>query len=192
MSSVTPSIQTQKSAFRTSVRHSLQQISPEVHTVASDKILTRLVAHPSWHDSHRVLFFWPLPDEPDLRPLLDKKGSRQLFLPKIQENALIFFEIDSPKDLEKGPFELLQPKSSLPQIAPEKLDLICVPGLAFSLKGARLGRGKGFYDRLLASPLPATRIGICFHQQLFPTIPTEPHDCHVHHILTEYSNLDVR
>jgi len=88
-------------------------------------------------------------------------------------------------------------------ISPAQLDVIFVPGLAFSLsverrdaeKNARekssreiirLGRGGGFYDRLLAHPeLRAKKIGVCFDAQIFPELPREPHDCLMDAVITE-------
>jgi len=63
-------------------------------------------------------------------------------------------------------------------------DLVLVPGLAFDRHGHRLGRGGGFYDRWLEKTgLPT--IGLCFSCQLVDAIPCEPHDIHVHAVLTE-------
>ncbi len=57
----------------------------------------------------------------------------------------------------------------------EGVELILVPGVAFDSRGNRLGRGKGYYDRLLAG-IPAFKVGICFDFQRFDRLPAEPHD----------------
>jgi 5-formyltetrahydrofolate cyclo-ligase len=57
-----------------------------------------------------------------------------------------------------------------------EIDLAVIPGVAFDRHGARLGRGKGYYDRLLSLMLNAYKIGICFPFQLLEHIPSEPHD----------------
>jgi len=60
---------------------------------------------------------------------------------------------------------------------PEMLDLVVVPGVAFTRDGARLGRGRGYYDRYLSRPgLRAFCVGVCFAHQLVDTLPVEPHD----------------
>jgi len=64
-----------------------------------------------------------------------------------------------------------------------RLDFILVPGVAFDLQGRRLGRGKGFYDQILAV-VRGTVCGVAFDQQITPEIPVEPHDAVVNCILT--------
>ena len=62
-------------------------------------------------------------------------------------------------------------------VLPDEIDAIVVPGVAFTVKGVRMGRGKGFYDRYLAqSGFAALKIGVCYREQLVPDIPAEPHD----------------
>jgi 5-formyltetrahydrofolate cyclo-ligase len=58
-----------------------------------------------------------------------------------------------------------------------------VPGLAFDRFGRRLGRGRGFYDRLLAE-IPGQRCGVAFDQQILEALPTEPHDSQMHALAT--------
>ena len=64
-----------------------------------------------------------------------------------------------------------------------RLDFVLVPGIAFDLQGRRLGRGKGYYDRLLAEVRGKT-CGVAFDEQIVDEIPVEPHDIHVNCILT--------
>jgi 5-formyltetrahydrofolate cyclo-ligase len=71
-------------------------------------------------------------------------------------------------------------------VALEDLDLVLVPGLAFDEKGARLGRGGGFYDRLLASKSATTlAMGVAFAFQLESKLPLEPHDVAMDAVLTD-------
>jgi 5-formyltetrahydrofolate cyclo-ligase len=69
-------------------------------------------------------------------------------------------------------------------VAPEEIDLILIPGLAFTRKGERLGRGGGYYDRFLARVgLRAVKLGICFKEQLLEELPIESHDARVDRVL---------
>ena len=71
-------------------------------------------------------------------------------------------------------------------IPPDEFDLVLVPGAAFTADGQRLGRGGGFYDKLLATPgFRAFKIGICFDYQLVPAVPLESHDQRVDRVATE-------
>jgi 5-formyltetrahydrofolate cyclo-ligase len=72
------------------------------------------------------------------------------------------------------------------QVAVDQIDLIIVPGVAFDRDGSRLGHGLGYYDKLLARARPETlRVALAFDCQIFPTLPTAPHDVPMHVIVTE-------
>lgn len=78
-------------------------------------------------------------------------------------------------------YDILGPSLDAPESRPE---VILIPGLAFSEKGERLGRGKGFYDKYLHK-YRGVKIGICFEVQLENHIPTEEHDIHLDYLVTE-------
>jgi 5-formyltetrahydrofolate cyclo-ligase len=85
--------------------------------------------------------------------------------------------------LGTGKFGVREPVASCEKIVLKHLDLILVPGLAFGLDGHRLGRGKGFYDRLLAV-LHGPACGVAFDEQIVSVLPVEPHDLRLNCILT--------
>ena len=70
------------------------------------------------------------------------------------------------------------------RVAPEAIDLVVVPGLAFGRRGRRLGYGKGYYDRLLARS-PAVRAGLCYAAQVFPEVPAGLRDAVMDFVVTE-------
>ncbi|MFM8885802.1 MAG: 5-formyltetrahydrofolate cyclo-ligase, partial [Chthoniobacterales bacterium] len=73
-----------------------------------------------------------------------------------------------------------------PAFDPREAEIIFVPGLAFTAEGQRLGRGRGFYDRLLAAlPEDILRVGVCFAEQIVADIPSEPHDKEVDVVLSQ-------
>ena len=76
-----------------------------------------------------------------------------------------------------------EPVSSCLEIPPEKFDLILVPGVAFDWNGNRLGRGRGFYDQLLAKTA-GVKCGVGHDFQLIGKVPAEPHDARVNFIVT--------
>ena len=91
------------------------------------------------------------------------------------------------KDLVPGPRGVLEPDASRCKIVPlERIDIAILPGLAFDEKGARLGSGKGYYDRLIPRLAITTRkVALTFEEQIVPQIPMESHDKHVDIIITE-------
>ncbi len=90
---------------------------------------------------------------------------------------------DFTQDLQTGRFGIREPRDTCAKIPLNRLDLILVPGLAFDLDGRRLGRGKGYYDRLLA-PYRGQACGVAFDQQIVPEVPAGSLDVRLSYILT--------
>ncbi|HEY1489955.1 MAG TPA: 5-formyltetrahydrofolate cyclo-ligase [Verrucomicrobiae bacterium] len=86
-------------------------------------------------------------------------------------------------DIFTGKFDVSEPLPSCVEIPLNKFDLVLVPGMAFDLHGNRLGRGRGFYDRILAEA-SGIKCGVAYDIQLQESIPTEPHDAGVDFIFT--------
>ena len=83
--------------------------------------------------------------------------------------------------------ELMVHGGVLPEHEPDpaSVDVVIVPGLAFTLRGDRLGQGGGWYDRFLAGLRPdAVTIGVGFREQLVDHLPVEPHDIRLDHVVT--------
>ena len=85
--------------------------------------------------------------------------------------------------MKQGAFGIWEPADDT-AVDPSLLEWIVVPGVAFDRRMNRLGRGKGYYDRLLRQT-PARKIGICYGLQLVDEIPAEPHDIQMDLIITE-------
>lgn len=97
--------------------------------------------------------------------------------------------------LVRSPMGMPEPLATWSQVRPEALDLVLVPGSAFSVhNGHRLGYGKGFYDRLLAQAPQALKVGLCFDVQLFAgaDFPSDPHDVALDALVTESGIRDLR
>ena len=88
-----------------------------------------------------------------------------------------------PHDLQPGAFGIMEPTGT-PVADPSTVDVAVIPGMAFDAAGHRLGRGKGYYDRLLSRMPHTYRIGLCHAWQLVPHVPTDDHDVCMHRICT--------
>ena len=175
-----------KSALRTMIRARLEKIPPAVRAVESIALCERLKTQmPS---ARTILFFSPLPDELDVWPVLE------LSLAQGVNCALPFFNAEKKNygakiiqtlatDIVTGKFGVREPASTCAEIPLNQFDLILVPGMAFDLNGNRLGRGQGFYDRLLENA-SGIKCGVGYDFQLLEKIPAEPHDAKVDFILT--------
>ena len=88
--------------------------------------------------------------------------------------------------LQRHPLGFDQPVSESEELAPSDLDVILLPGLAFDSTGARLGRGKGYYDELLGRCRPdVDTVGVCLERRVLAEVPVEPHDRRVRWLVTE-------
>lgn len=127
-----------------------------------------------------VLAFAPLPGEVDIRPLVEELASQQrLCLPRVSGSELLLHRVASLAALHRGAHGIEEPSPGEPLVGAAEIEVVVVPGLAFSPSGARLGRGGGHYDRLLPR-LRARRVGVCFEFQVRASLPEEPHDARVH------------
>ncbi len=128
-----------------------------------------------WQQAHTILLYHALPDEPDLQMLYD--DNRQLLLPVVVGDDLVLRHYRGGASLQEGAFHILEPTGEdFPRERYDEIDLVLVPGMAFDNEGHRLGRGRGYYDRLLPRLTKAYKIGVCFPFQLVPRVPAEPHD----------------
>ncbi len=124
-----------------------------------------------------VAAFSAMPGEVDLRAMLSD-SERVWVLPKVRGEVLSLHRIeDAEQDLQIGAYGIPEPKEGLEDVAIGEVDLFLCPGLGFDRKGGRIGRGKGFYDRMLEHAKPdAIKLGVCFEFQLVDEIEMEPHD----------------
>ena len=175
----------EKSQRRAQLRQAMATMSATERAEASGKIRTYLEAL-GIHDQS-VAAFAALPGEPDLLgPSLSLPVGWHL--PCVEnETELGLFRVSRPGDLVTGAFSIREPDPArCERVSPETIDIFLVPGLGFDPEtGHRLGRGKGFYDRMLAQASDSARlIGVAFSRQLGP-VPAEPHDIPMSHLLTE-------
>jgi 5-formyltetrahydrofolate cyclo-ligase len=177
-----------KQVLRAEVRQRLTSMTQAQRNGASAAACALLETHSLWKNAQSVLFFAPLPQELDVWPLLPTaiKGGKAVALPSFSATSNEYFACevrDVSTDLKTGKFGIREPADHCQKLSLKRLDLILVPGVAFDLSGRRLGRGKGFYDRLLAT-VSGTRCGVAFDEQIVGEVPAAPHDQCVNCILT--------
>ena len=177
-----------KAALRRQLRERLQSLSAEERSHASAQIRQRLAEQPVWRKARSILLYAPTASEPDLWPLaiealsLGKSVALLRYLP--DRDSYVPCLIREPSgDLQPGRFGIPEPAAHCPKFELKQLDLALVPGIGFTLDGGRLGRGKGYYDRLLAE-VPGFKCGVAFNCQVAAEFPLEPHDVRLNCILT--------
>lgn len=165
-----------KSLLRREVRARLAVLDAYEKRLRSQYICDEVKKHLAVSGARVVALFSPLGYEPDIWPLVESLASTvSVVLPRVEGDVMNFYVYDR-NSMAVGSFGISEPRNSVGVDAGE-IDAVVVPGLAFTVDGARMGRGKGYYDKYLSqSGFAALKIGVCYREQLVPHIPTEPHD----------------
>jgi 5-formyltetrahydrofolate cyclo-ligase len=178
----------QKTEMRELTRAALKKVSVAARTQASLKLCGKLKEQSFFQNAISVLFFAPLPDEVNVWPLLEEtlaKG-KIVALPRFDSERK-HYTAHRIQNLETqimtGPFNVREPKLECLKIPFADFDLVLVPGIAFDLRGNRLGRGMGFYDRLLVD-VRGIKIGIALDEQIAGEVPAGKTDIKMDFILT--------
>lgn len=177
-----------KHALRNLQRIEGKRLTRSERQLQSEIILAQIKKHPHWIQSHSILAYIPMLDEPDILHLLQDvlECGKTLCLPQFVPDSntyqpAIIHDLD--RDLTPGQYGILEPASMCLVANTSHMDLTLVPGLAFDRHGWRLGRGKGYYDRLLDG-LDGVRFGIAFDFQWVESVPHETLDQKMDWIIT--------
>ena len=184
-----------KKEMRTAMKTRLAAVSKDETLGASKSVLAQLESLEQWKRAEIVLAFLSMKDEIDTAPIIKavQDQGKTLAVPRVAGKDLVFYQIAYlEKDVAPGAFGILEPLIEIPEIDIKTLSehhsVALVPGLAFDKENFRLGRGKGFYDRFLASAGDSLyKIGIGYSFQLVEKVPREPHDKALDLIITSRS-----
>ena len=174
-----------KSELRKIVSEQLKKLSPQETSLKSAAICKIISQISDWQKAEVVCIFAPLQGEPDLELL--EMGGRRVCYPRVNAKELDLYYVADSQSMEPSRWGIREPVPGIHPVADlTEIDLIFVPGLAFSKTGGRLGRGAGFYDRLFARPgWRARKIGVGFDSQLVTELPLESHDHELGGVVTE-------
>lgn len=177
----------QKPEIRAWVRGLKSACTPEQLRARSLRACARILSDGLWRAAGTVLLYHALPDEVDTSSLLRDAMlmGKRVLLPRVVGDELEL-RVYAPDKLSPGAFGIMEPTGELfPPSHYAGIDLAIVPGMAFDRHGSRLGRGKGYYDRLLPLLHNAYRMGLCYSFQLLDHIPAEGHDARMDEVVTD-------
>ncbi|HZT22676.1 MAG TPA: 5-formyltetrahydrofolate cyclo-ligase [Verrucomicrobiae bacterium] len=183
-----------KAALREKMLAVLKAIPPAQRQSDSEKICARLEQQEFFKTARAILFFAPLPEEANLWPLLPKAlaAGKMAALPCFDAENQRYTPrrvSDLHVEILPGRFGIREPAPACLEIPPDDLDLVLVPGVAFDRHGRRLGRGKGFYDRLLQNTR-VIKCAVAFDEQMVEAIPAEAHDVRMDFVVTPTQCLE--
>ncbi len=179
----------EKSDIRRKIKALRTMLSDEDKNSAAEEVFEQLEKTAAFLLADKILMYHSLPDELQTIAFLKKWGDRKkFFLPRVNGVNLDILPYDQSR-LELGSFQIEEPTGD-DLTDPAEIELIIVPAVAFDHKGNRLGRGKGFYDRLLQTTR-ATKIGVGYDFQLLEEIPAEPHDIPMDMVITQKHYIKV-
>ena len=152
--------------------------------IASEKIHKKLRKNQIFHDAKKIGSYYPIGSEVLTQNIMQEILSigKELYLPKMIEDEIEFRKITDFSCLEKGNFDIMEPKDDCP--VDNNLDLLLVPTVGISQDGVRLGYGHGFYDKFLSKNKIET-ISLILEKQVIKKIPRSDHDIVMNWILTE-------
>jgi len=150
-----------------------------------------LAALSLFKQAEMVALYSPVRNEVATSHLFEEaiSAGKRVCYPTVTGEQIFFQRVENSADLRPGTFGVLEPAGGDP-VDVEQIDLMVIPGLAFSSCGERLGYGKGFYDRFLACPVTFASIGLCYDFQVYQKLPVEEHDQRVSYIVTEHRVID--
>ena len=170
-----------KKQLREEIRNRKRSYSRERLHDMSLALERTMMERREWWESQTVLLYHALPDEVDTSLLLSAalESGKTVLLPRVDGERLTLHPYD-PSQMQSGEYGIMEPQTpEFPESRYEEIDMALVPGMAFDRRGHRLGRGKGFYDRLLPSLNRARFIGICFPFQIVAKVPYDKYDVKV-------------
>jgi len=180
-----------KSLTRKKLRQSLDALSGAERKRKSAKIMRRLMETPVFRKAVNLLTYVALPKEVQTRELILKALAlkKNVFVPRVdaKRRSIEIYRIRHwAKDLRRGAYGILEPKPARGcQGRVRELDLVVAPGLGFDAKGRRLGRGGGYFDRLLKKARRAEKIGVAFREQMIKNVPVGPNDISMDQVITD-------
>jgi len=183
-------IDAEKRRIRRAVIARRREIKAAAAAEAAERICSALFSEFEFDARQRVALYAALPDEVPTRPLFEAlvgAGVDCLFPRVLDDSRLDFAVVSRWEDLRVGTFDVLEPHASAPIVSFSAGDLVIVPGVAFDRRGARLGWGRGCYDRTFPpSGGPDVRLcGMAYEVQIEDSIPTTSHDRGMDAIVTE-------
>ena len=140
-----------KSELRKQVLQEMKALSQKQKQAMDQALTDQFLKHPFYQEAKVIATYLSFPHEFQTQELIEQalKDGKKVLIPKTYPKGRMDFVVYDPQQLVKTSFGLLEPQGNLEVVDVSQIDLIHVPGLAFTTKGYRIGYGGGYYDRYL-------------------------------------------
>jgi 5-formyltetrahydrofolate cyclo-ligase len=174
-----------KNNLRRQMRMHNRLLSADAKNTESERIWQRMLLFPAFSSARTILFYWSMDTEVSTANIIARLFlSKKILLPVVQGDNLVLREFRGIENMVAEPiFGILEPQGQN-YVNYSDIDFVVVPGLAFDRTGNRLGRGKGYYDKLFSLVPKATKVSVCFQHQLVNNVPVETHDVQLDAVCT--------
>jgi 5-formyltetrahydrofolate cyclo-ligase len=181
-----PSTQDQKRQLRQQCKAIRKGLNDEARQKTCQAVCAHLAEWDIFHIVETILTYMPIHTEIDLCSLLTDFPEKRWLLPRITpgEDGRMTFHPYDPDNLTLHPFGMAEPSLDLPQVSPNEIQLVLVPGLAFDHSGWRLGYGGGYFDRFLKD-FGGLSVGVVYRDLLLETVPHGEYDIPMKWLVTE-------
>jgi len=175
---------TEKAALRKMLLEKRDAISYDLKKIASKQIHNKLKKIKIFKEAKSVACYYPIGSEVLTQDIMQEilSDGKEVLLPKVKDENISFRKILDLNSLEKGSFDIMEPKEDCP--ASDKMDVVLVPTVGISPDGIRLGYGHGYYDRFLAKTNAVT-IALTYSKQIVKSIPSTEKDIKIQWVVTE-------
>ncbi|MCH7967433.1 MAG: 5-formyltetrahydrofolate cyclo-ligase [Thaumarchaeota archaeon] len=180
----------EKKSLRNLLLERRDSTSYDLMKIASEKIQKRLKKINAFRDAQKIGVYYPIGSEILTQNIIQEllSNGKDVFFPKVIRKNIEFRKIIDFSSLEKGSFDIMEPKDDC--LTDNSLDVVLVPTVGISPTGVRLGYGRGFYDRFL-SEHKTTTISLTLEKQIIKNIPKSEHDIIIDWIVTEDRILET-
>ena len=174
-----------KAELRHEIRKRKGEFSQQQLDELSLAVVEKILSHEKVKEASTILLYYSLPDEVNTHALVEQlhnMGKRILLPVVIDKENMEIREYRGSDSMIPGSMNIMEPTGKAFEEYKD-IDLALVPGMSFDSAGHRLGRGKGYYDRVLKKMKDTYKIGVCFGFQKVETVPTLPYDVLMNEII---------
>lgn len=167
-----------KNTKRKEIANKLNLLGENRRTQKSKAILANLISTRIWEESESIFIYIDFKTEVKTEEIVERAlvSSKNVYIPYINGKEMTFHKIEGLQGLIVNRFGIKEPDPTLPVGAPDSKSIMILPGVGFTKKGERLGRGGGFYDRYLSKHMNGVKVAIAYREQIVDNLETDPWD----------------